>query len=39
MAEVDLAKEVIPICQCKNNKVHSNFEINQRDLLAWLFKS
>ena len=36
---VDLAKDVIQVCICKNNKVHSNTEMVHRDFLTWLFNS
>ena len=39
IAGVDLAKDVIQVCICKNNKVHSNTEMAHREFLTWLFKS
>jgi transposase len=39
IAGVDLAKDIIQVCICKNNKVHSNTEMPHREFLTWLFKS
>ena len=39
VAGVDLAKEVIQVCLCTNNKSRSNIEMTHREFLAWLFKS
>ncbi|MCH7672487.1 MAG: IS110 family transposase, partial [Proteobacteria bacterium] len=39
IAGVDLAKEVIQVCLCTNNKSRSNIEMTHREFLAWLFKS
>jgi transposase len=39
VAGVDLAKEVIQVCQCTNNKVHSNIEMPHHEFLTWLFTS
>ena len=39
IAGVDLAKDVIQVCICKNNKVHSNVEMPHHEFLTWLFKS
>ena len=39
VAGVDLAKEVIQVCLCTNNKVHSNIEMTHHEFLTWLFKS
>jgi transposase len=36
---VDLAKDVIQVCICKNNKVHSNIEMPHHEFLTWLFTS
>ncbi len=36
---VDLAKEVIQVCICTNNKVHSNIEMTHQEFLLWLFKT
>ena len=39
IAGVDLAKEVIQVCICTNNKVHSNIEMTHHEFLLWLFKT
>jgi transposase len=39
IAGVDLAKEVIQVCTCTQNKVHSNIEMTHHEFLIWLFKS
>lgn len=39
VAGIDLAKEVIQVCLCTNNKVRANIEMTHRDFLTWLFKS
>lgn len=36
---VDLAKEVIQVCICTNNKVHSNTEMTSNEFTSWLMKS
>jgi len=39
IAGIDLVKNIIQICICKNNKVHPNTEMPHREILIWLFKS
>ena len=39
IAGVDLAKEVIQVCICTKNKVHSNTDMSHSEFLIWLFKS
>lgn len=39
IAGIDLAKEVIQVCICTNNKVHSNIEMTHHEFLLWLFKT
>ena len=39
IAGVDLAKDVVQVYICKNNKVHSNTEMAHHEFLTWLFKS
>jgi len=39
IAGVDLAKEVIQVCICAKNKVHSNTDMSHSEFLIWLFKS
>ena len=36
---VDLAKNVIQVCVCKNGKVLSNTELTRHEFLEWLFKT
>ncbi len=33
---VDLAKDVIQVCIYSNQKVHSNFEVTQKEFTTWL---